>query len=345
MALNSVQIRMAGIISMVVAVAVLYAGYWYFASLQLERIVGRAVAGEYSAIRINYKKSTVTGFPFSIRLNLEAPEIAADGVQVRWLSKSAIIEIQPWNTRRYRLSLIGPHSIKLGRLRGLRELDVVSEQIIVVAEVGGDGEFSGAMLDLVGLKINSNDNSRTSTISRLEIRLSDVNPKGTERLDPRFEVSLSADTVDIPALNVHPLGSKIGKVRAGFKLLGEISKYDKTGADAWRQAGGTLEVQWLQVVWGALDLRAVGTVALDDELRPLAAMTADIRGFSAALQALAAAGVISSTAARSGNMALSLIATPSSEGSPSVLTVPLTAQDGGLFFGPVRLALLPILFR
>ena len=342
--MNSVQIRMAGVISMAVAVAALYAGYWYLASLQLERIVERAVAGEFSAIRINYRKIAVTGFPFSIRLDLEAPEIVADGVQVRWRSNAAIIEIQPWNTRRYRLSLVGPHSVKLGRLRGLRELEVESEQIIVVAEVGGDGAFSGAMLDLVGLKINSN-NSQTSTISRLEIRLSDVNPKGTERLDPKFKVSLSADTVDIPTLNVHPLGSKIRRVRAGFKLLGEISKYDKAAADAWRQAGGTLEVQWLQVVWGALDFRAVGTVALDDELRPLAAMTADIRGFVAALQALAAAGMISSTAARTGSVALSLIATPSSDGSPSILTVPLTAQDGGLFLGPVRLARLPILFR
>ena len=343
--MNSVQIRVTGIISMVVAVAILYVGYWYFASLQLERIVERAVAGEYSAIRINYRKSTVTGFPFSIRIDLEAPEIIADGAQVRWRSNAAIIEIQPWNTRRYRLSLVGPHSVELGRLRGLRELDVLSEQIIVVAEVGGDGAFSGAMLDLAGLKINSNNNSHTSTISRLEIRLSDANPKETERLDPGFEVSLSADNVDILHLNVHRLGSKIRKVRAGFKLIGEISKYDKAAADAWRQAGGTLEVQWLQVVWGALDFRAVGTVALDDELRPLAAMTADIRGFVAALQALAAAGMISSSAARTGSMALSLIATPSSDGSPSVLTVPLTAQDGGLFLGPVRLARLPILFH
>ena len=109
--------------------------------------------------------------------------------------------------------------------------------------------------------------------------------------------------------------------------------------------GGTVEVQWLQAVWGALDLRTVGTAALDDELRPLAAMTADIRGFAEALQALAAAGVISTATARTGSMALGLIAKPSSDGSPSVLTVPLTAQDGGLYLGPVRLTRLPTLFR
>ena len=336
---------MAGVVAIVVVVAVAYAGYWYFASSQLERLVERTVAGEYPAIRITHGKVEVTGFPFSIRVRLEAPKIVAEGVQVRWRSDAAVIEIQPWNLRRYRMALVGPHIVELGRLQGLHRLDVASERVFVVAEVGGDGALSGAMLDLTGLKITGNDDPQASTIAKLEIRLSAVSPVEAEPLDPTFELSLSADAVDIPALNVQPLGSRIKKVRAGFKLLGEISKYDKAAVDTWRQTGGTVEVQWLQAVWGALDLRIVGTAALDDELRPLAALTADIRGFAEALEALAAAGVISTAAARTGNMVLGLIAKPSSDGSPSVLTVPLTAQDGNLYLGPVRITRLPTLFR
>lgn len=343
--LNSVQIRIAGVVAMVIVLTAAYTGYWYFASLQVERLVERMVAGEPPAIRITHGKVAVTGFPFSIRLRLEAPEIVAERMQVRWRSDAAVIEIQPWNLRRYRLALVGPHIIELGKVQDLRRLDVASERVVVVAEVGGDGGLSGAMLDIIGLKIADNAGSQASTIAKLEIRFSAVSPVTTEPLDPTFELSLSADALDIPALNVQPLGSRIEKVRAGFKLLGELSKYDKAAVDTWRQTGGTVEVQWLQAVWGELDLRAVGTAALDDELRPLAAMTADIRGFAEALQALATAGVISTAAARTGSMALGLIATPSSDGSPSVLTVPLTAQEGGLYLGPVRLARLPTLFR
>ena len=330
---------------MAVVVAAAYTGYWYFASSRVEQLVERTAAGEYLAVRVIYGKVAVTGFPFSIRLRLEAPDIVAEHAQVRWRSDAAIIEIQPWNLRRYRLALVGPHIVELGKLQGLHRLDVASERVVVVAEIGGDGALAGAMLDLSDLRITNNDGQRASTIAKLEIRISGVSPMETEPLDPTYEMSISADAVDIPALDVQPLGSRIKKVRAGFKLLGEISKYDKVAVDAWRQAGGTVEVQWLQAVWGALDLRTVGTAALDDELRPLAAMTADIRGFAEALQALAAAGVISTTVARTGSMALGLIATPSSDGSPSVLTVPLTAQDGGLYLGPVRLARLPTLFR
>ena len=343
--MNSVQIRIAGVAAMAVAVAAAYAGYWYFASSRVERLIEHTVAGEYPAIRITHGKVAVTGFPFSIRLRLEAPEIVAEHAQVRWRSDAATIEIQPWNLRRYRLALVSPHIVELGKLQGLHRLDVASEHIVVVAEFDGDGAMAGAMLDLSDLKITNNDGQRASTIAKLKIRFSGVSSMETEPLDSTFEISISADAVDIPALDVQPLGSRIRKVRAGFKLLGEISKYDKVSVDAWRQAGGTVEVQWLQAVWGALDLRAVGTVALDDELRPLAAMTADIRGFAEALQALATAGVISTAVARTGSMALGLIATPSSDGFPPVLTVPLTAQDGGLFLGPVRLARFPTLFR
>jgi hypothetical protein len=330
---------------MVVVVAAAYTGYWHFASSQLERLVERTVAGEYPAIGITHGKMAVTGFPFSIRLRLEAPEIVAELAQVRWRSDAAIIEIQPWNLRRCRLAFVGPHVVELGQSEGLNRLDVASERVVFVAEVGGNGALSGATLELIGLKITDNDDPKASTIARLEIRVSAVSPVETELLDPTFELSLSADAVDIPALDVQPLGSRIKKVRAGFKLFGEISKYDKAAVDTWRQTGGTVEVQWLQAVWGALDLRVVGTAALDDELRPLAAMTADIRGFDETLQALAAAGVISISAARTGSMALSLIARPSSDGSPAVLTVPLTAQDGGLYLGPIRLTRLPTLFR
>ena len=59
-----------------------------------------------------------------------------------WRSDAAVIEIQPWNLRRYRLALVGPHIVGLGKLQGLHRFDVASERIVFVAEVGGDGALS-----------------------------------------------------------------------------------------------------------------------------------------------------------------------------------------------------------
>src|SRR3546814_11802892 len=62
--------------------------------------------------------------------------------------------------------------------------------------------------------------------------------------------------------------------------------------EAWRQNGGTVEIPWLNLVWGPLDLRAKGTATLDGRMRPLGALTADIRGYRETLTAFASAGLV-----------------------------------------------------
>src|SRR3546814_20885801 len=62
--------------------------------------------------------------------------------------------------------------------------------------------------------------------------------------------------------------------------------------EAWRQNGGTVEIPWLNLVWGPLDLRAKGTATLDGRMRPLGALTADIRGYRETLTAFSSAGLV-----------------------------------------------------
>ena len=110
---------------------------------------------------------------------------------------------------------------------------------------------------------------------------------------------------------------------------------------AWRDAGGTLELPWLSFVWGALDMRANGTVALDQRMRPLGALTADIRGFEEALGALADAGILRREMLPASRVTLNLLAKTDKSDGRRVLTVPLTAQDGALLVGPIKLTALP----
>ena len=97
--------------------------------------------------------------------------------------------------------------------------------------------------------------------------------------------------------------------------------------------------------WGALSVDAVGTLSLDDELRPLAAMTAEIVGYAALLEALARTGAIKARDASLATTALGLLAKPGPNGT-RVLTLALTAQNGTLFVGPLALLrLAPVVAR
>ena len=88
-------------------------------------------------------------------------------------------------------------------------------------------------------------------------------------------------------------------------------------------------------------MRANGTVALDQRMRPLGASTADIRGFEEALGALAEAGILRRDMLPASRVTLNLLAKTNKSDGRRVLTVPLTAQDGALLVGPIKLAALP----
>ena len=88
-------------------------------------------------------------------------------------------------------------------------------------------------------------------------------------------------------------------------------------------------------------MRANGTVALDQRMRLLGALTADIRGFEEALGALAEAGILRREMLPASRVTLNLLAKTDKSDGRRVLTVPLTAQDGALLVGPIKLAVLP----
>jgi hypothetical protein len=79
-----------------------------------------------------------------------------------------------------------------------------------------------------------------------------------------------------------------------------------------------------------------GTLALDNQMRPMGAATAAIRGYDAALDRLTALGSVNPRDAQLAKLLLSAIAAPNSDGE-RVLTVPITGQNGWLYVGPVRL--------
>ena len=73
---------------------------------------------------------------------------------------------------------------------------------------------------------------------------------------------------------------------------------------AWRDAGGTIELDHLQLNWGGLGVTANGTIALDQDLQPIGAFSGGIEGFGAILSALVEAGRLSTEQAALAQIAL-----------------------------------------
>jgi len=91
-------------------------------------------------------------------------------------------------------------------------------------------------------------------------------------------------------------------------------------AAAWRDGGGAVQVNTLQLEAGDLQASASGSAALDSALQPVLDLTAHVRGYRAALDRLAQAGVIQNSAAVAAKAVLGLLS-GRDPGAPATLPV------------------------
>ena len=155
--------------------------------------------------------------------------------------------------------------------------------------------------------------------------------------------SLGAESVVLPPSVRWPLGGTIGQLAFDGTLEGPIPAFQApmAWAAAWRDGGGSLQVQNLTVNWGPLSLTAAATLALDDQLQPMGAGTSKVAGYAATLDALAVGGALSRSATTAAKAVLSLLAGTPGDGDAADVEVPLTLQYRTLSMRQVPLLRLP----
>lgn len=96
-------------------------------------------------------------------------------------------------------------------------------------------------------------------------------------------------------------------------------------ATAWRDGGGALQVNALQLDAGGLQASASGAAGLDPALQPVLNLTARVQGYQTALDRLTQAGVIQTSAAVAAKAVLGLLS-GRSPGAPA--TFPVSVAGG-----------------
>jgi hypothetical protein len=151
---------------------------------------------------------------------------------------------------------------------------------------------------------------------------------------------LNAEVSDIvlPEAAHSPFGSGVRRLAVQAAILGAVPPGDPAeGLAAWRDAGGRIEVEALELRHGPLDLLARGTVVLDAQLRPQGELSARIGGLNEALDGLSAAGLIDKNAAFALKLSALALARREAGTSRPVVELPLLLQDGWAYLGPLPL--------
>jgi hypothetical protein len=111
----------------------------------------------------------------------------------------------------------------------------------------------------------------------------------------------------------------------------------------WQQAGGTLDIIDSFVRYEGAILNIDGTIAVDENLQPIASLKAQTRGYALLIQKMIEAEKIKPFAGIALLAALNNFAKPDpdSETGEMIAEMPLTVQNRSLYVGPVLAGSLP----
>lgn len=160
---------------------------------------------------------------------------------------------------------------------------------------------------------------------------------------PAVSLALEMAKIELPAAVPWALGPRIASLSLDAALNGPLSANGglTACATAWRDDGGSLEIERFDTVWGPLGLNATATLALDPQLQPMGAGTAHVQGYAETADALVAHGLMSRSAAIAAKALLSLLARTPDDGGPAEVDVPLSLQYRTLSMRQVPLVRFP----
>ncbi|MBR72948.1 MAG: hypothetical protein CMM30_08425 [Rhodospirillaceae bacterium] len=317
-----------------------YTSYWYIAADQIEKeIIKEQKNQSLKGRALSFDKMSITGFPFRFETLFQSPKIRIPNSGLKIESRKLVFSMKPWD---YTHISIAPDNITS-----------IEHQKNGITNLYNTGINSG------NIKISLKNNK----VNIVDIKLSQLNfkspftrePASINELYAQIDLSgigqfssLNTETIKLH-LNINKIGipddfgAEMGKYVEYFQfsadLFGPISGDKiKDKIINWRDSGGIIELETLKGRWGPLEIDANGTLAIDNEMRPLAALTSNVAGYSDMIDSLIMSNAIPFGDAFLAKVAFNMLAEEREDGGPRVLeNVPLTIQDGLLSIGPMEL--------
>lgn len=331
----------------IVALAGAYTAFWFVAAARAPAGLDRwAQSLRAHDLDLSWRAVNVGGFPLAFRLELRdallrdvAPTRPGE-VRVPLLTASAV----PWHPHVWRLA--APQGLTAATEPGKEapngKLTVRSAEGAIVVSNLTAGSEGGATLwfGVAGPAAEVQGANIAARQAYFWLILPPHPPQS--HTDPAAAFAVDAWDLALPFAPPPPLQNPIGEVGFGVTILGQIPRdaSPREAATAWRDAGGTIELDHFDLRWGALAIRGSGTAALDPDLQPSGAFSGAVAGYPQLLSALVATGRIRRGDAGIAEMALAFLSRTGPDGRPEIRTS-LTIQDGRVYLGPARLGPAP----
>lgn len=319
------------------------AAYWWIAAQQLR--TGYAAWRESQAAQgwdIASGPVSIGGWPRAAKLTLPNLTLRHGGSTIpgdlNLASAGVILSVPLFSPTSLHLDLNGPMHVRTG---STPDVVVTGEQVSASVPLQQNDPPS-IELHASGLRVDAASGAWHLTCGLLNAQ-AEMAAVSADQSQPAATFVISSEAIALPSGVKWPLGPNISSLSVDGSLNGPMpeTRNIRAWAEAWRDGGGSLEIKHLVMGWGPLGLNASATLALDDQLQPMGSGGGRIVGYADTLDRMAAAGVLTKSAATAAKAVLSLMAGTSDTDAPSSVDVPLTLQYRTLSMRQVPLIRLP----
>jgi len=332
-----------------VLIAILgYTAFWFFLKRQVERgLADWAAMQRQIGWQVAYAPPQVSGYPYRLVIAVRDIAMGDPGHAQAWALRLPSIRAitHPWTLRHLILEQEGELELSWGPATARAELrangDAVRASLVLdsrdrLQRLAVEGR-NGAL----DVRFPRFDGRFTARAEHAELHLRDNRARqASGGTVSSADLAVSLDNLTSSMIRPSPpFGPTIASVGLDLGVTGRI---DAPSVAAWRDDGGTVELRRAALRWGPLDASATGTLAVDNQMRPIGALTAEAKGWEAVIDKLVDMRQIARGQARGLKLALGLLSKPTADGG-KVLSAPIALQNGKLMVGPAAVMDLPVL--
>ena len=310
----------AGVVGVIVIAVAGYTGYWFIAAGEIgDRIDDWAEKQRAEGLEIESEGTYVSGFPLRFEVTLREPRIHDTRNGWRWATDSLRAEASAWDFSEVTVYPDRRNSVQVlvegGEWRAI-DAEIAGGRLTV--SLDGDRRFQEVALDLQGVEVTGVWPERVAQIGSLQANGVAIDDDGSG--EQVLKTSIAVRDAVLPSDLAEGLGESLDFLDIDASVVGSIPSERGTNEaiTAWRDAGGTLELNDFRVRWGPLGIESAGTIALDGAMRPIAALTADIIGYGDVIDALIMSNMIPLGDAFIAKVAFNMLAEKPEDGGPPV---------------------------
>src|SRR5207248_10411531 len=265
-----------------------YTAFWFIVAGKLRHGLKEwAQSARDQKIEASWRGLRVSGFPFAFRVEMTEAALRDEAINPPAEIRMPLLSgsTRPWRFRVWHLNAPQGFNVVAGtEEKPVAKLTARAAQGAVSATAEGGATIWFSL-----------DEARFATSEEIGAREAHFWVILPSRMPETHTESNLAVAADLHQATVpqapSPFRNQVDEFAFGLTIKGAIAAGPpRQAAAAWRDSGGTAELDNFALRWGKLAITGSGTLALDSELQPIGGFSGAVEGYDELMSALVAAG-------------------------------------------------------